>query len=335
MKKKLTLAAVRKQLREVEISITKKGREYTVNFLGGRPTSAYITESLEDGLETGKAMAKKRERAARRKAEAEANAKALAEAGEQAAMEKRVVVPAPGLDLRDKEMLTSISNRMEAIEGFVQFYKESISKQLNPATEESEDVVFHRRAFNNIKISLRRKFIAVAITVIAPNGDKTVRRFKCNTWFDLAHFITHQTLRDGIEEVFRKERATGTAKAVEVAKAMSAPKKTPRNKHTRTNSAANKPKRVAKAPATKRWEYNEETAKAERRKIVERNKAARKLRAAGRKHKSGRPLQNKAAIQLLVDEGVPPLIAYSAAKSVGMVTPSFQKAMDAAMNKKG
>ncbi len=56
--------AVREQLREAGIVISKRGDTLRINFFGGLEKTARYTESLEEALEIGLAMAGPRTRGA-------------------------------------------------------------------------------------------------------------------------------------------------------------------------------------------------------------------------------------------------------------------------------
>ena len=52
-----TYKIVQERLREAGIVISKKGNVYRINFFGGLPGTAYYTDSLDDALSSGLAMA--------------------------------------------------------------------------------------------------------------------------------------------------------------------------------------------------------------------------------------------------------------------------------------
>lgn len=62
MEKKLTLAAVRRQLAMVGVTIGHTDwDEYRVNLKGGKEKTAYYTTDLQDALDTGMDMSKVRQ----------------------------------------------------------------------------------------------------------------------------------------------------------------------------------------------------------------------------------------------------------------------------------
>lgn len=58
----MTYGEVREQLRELGIVISKRGYMHRINFFGGLENTAHYTESLEEALERGVAMAGLRRR---------------------------------------------------------------------------------------------------------------------------------------------------------------------------------------------------------------------------------------------------------------------------------
>lgn len=54
---KLTLALAKSELRQLDMTLTKKDGEYRVNFKGGEEGTAYYTDDLEDARLTGIKMA--------------------------------------------------------------------------------------------------------------------------------------------------------------------------------------------------------------------------------------------------------------------------------------
>ena len=62
LEEKLTVADVKKELKDLGLTLTKsEDDEFVVNFAKGKEDTAYYTSDLEDALSTGKAMAKKGE----------------------------------------------------------------------------------------------------------------------------------------------------------------------------------------------------------------------------------------------------------------------------------
>jgi len=58
----MTYGAVREQLREIGIVISKRGETHRINFFGGLEDTAHYTNSLEDALAKGMMMARPRRR---------------------------------------------------------------------------------------------------------------------------------------------------------------------------------------------------------------------------------------------------------------------------------
>ena len=58
----MTLAQVKAELKQVNVTIRKRDGEYRVNFRGGAEATAYYTNDLDDARQTGLAMRRPIER---------------------------------------------------------------------------------------------------------------------------------------------------------------------------------------------------------------------------------------------------------------------------------